>query len=175
MFEDNGLFRFYYILLTVASIIIPGPIIPMIGAVLLIVLCIYKFKRAKESPEGFHSLMLEIVFIVILIIIEVAFFALRISAENSVKVNKYSTESSQEYTISDLADITIETYKLMNPSVFDGKTEVSKIRGDFKDFIQDYWEVDDITIKGNKIICTIDDQKVAFSVSKKNITYSQIK
>ena len=43
---------------------------------------VYKIKQAKESPEGFESLMLDIVIIVIIIVIDIGFFVFRISIEH---------------------------------------------------------------------------------------------
>ncbi len=61
MFEDKHMFKFVCALLGFASIIIPGPIIPIVSLVIAISLLVYKIKRAKKSPEGFEALILDII------------------------------------------------------------------------------------------------------------------
>ena len=69
MFEDRHMFKFVCAMLGFASIIIPGPIVPIISFIIAIAMFVYKIKQAKESPEGFESLMLDIIIIVIIIVI----------------------------------------------------------------------------------------------------------
>ena len=61
MFEDRNMLKFVYALLGFVSIIISGPIVPVVSLIIAIALLVYKIKRAKESPEGFEALMLDII------------------------------------------------------------------------------------------------------------------
>ena len=173
MFEDRHVFKFVCALLGFASIIMPGPIIPLVSLVIVIGMLIYKIRRAKESPEGFESLMLDIVIIVIVIVIDIGFFAMRIAIENDYDKYHYtSSSSSQEYSLSDLADMAIQTYKMGHLAQFDGKTNVNTIKNGFKNFLEEEMVMADISISGNKVVCKIGTQQIIFTVSKNDIKYT---
>ena len=101
MFEDKHMFKFVCALLGFASIIIPGPIIPIIGLIIAISMFVYKIKCAKESPEGFESLMLDVIVIIIVLVINIGLLVMRISIESEYKKYDYSSSSSQEMTASE--------------------------------------------------------------------------
>lgn len=172
MFEDRHMFKFVCALLGFASIIIPGPIIPIISFVIAIAMFVYKIKRAKESPEGFESLMLDIVIIVIVIIVDIGFFAMRISIENEYNKYNYSSSSSSEYSTSDLAQLIVTSYKIDHSSQFGSGTNINTIKSGFKRYLESEMDLTNVTISGNNVICYIGSDKVIFTVTTNDIKYT---
>ncbi len=172
MFEDKHIFKFVCAILGFASIIIPGPIIPIISFIIAIAMFVYKIKRAKESPEGFESLMIDIVIIIIVIVIDIGFFAMRISIENEYNKSNYSSSSSQKYSTSDLAQMIVYTFKSENSSLFGSGANINTIKTKFKSYLQNELDLTDATIKGNKVNCYIGTDQVTFTVTKNDIKYS---
>lgn len=176
MFEDKYIFKFVCAILAVASIMIPGLIVPVISFVVAIALLIYKFKQGKDSPEGFELLMLDIVCIIILIIVDIGFFAFRISvAHEYSKYNSstYSLGSSQEMSSEDVAEKAIYAYKTINYSQFSGSgNHLSAIKSGFLSFLKNDLEISDATINGNKITCTVGFDKIVFLVTRNDIKYN---
>ena len=172
MFEDKHMFKFVCALLGFASIIIPGPIIPIISFIIAIAMFVYKIKQAKESPEGFESLMLDIVVIIIVIVIDIGFFAMRISIENEYNKYNYSSSSSQEYSTSDLAQMVVSSFEIENSSLFGSGANINTIKSKFKSYLQKELKLTDVTINGNKVICYIGADQVTFTVTKNDIKYS---
>lgn len=173
MFEDKHMFKFVCALLGFASIIIPGPIVPIISLIISIGLLIYKIKRAKESPEGFEALMLDIVCIIIVLVIGIGLTVLRISIENDYNKYNYSSDSSQETTVSDFAETAILKYQIDNFSQFSEKgNHQSKIKKGFSTYLKNDLGINDVSIKGNKITCKYRKNTVIFTVTKNDIKYS---
>ena len=173
MFEDKHMFKFICALLGFASIITPGPIIPIISFIIAIAMFIYKIKQAKESPEGFESLMLDIVIIVIIIVIDIGFFAMRISIEHEYNKYDYSSSNSQEMTASDFAETAIAAYQLGNLSQFsDSGNHLNAIKSGFTSYLKDELEITDVNVKENKITCNIGSDTIIFTITKNDINYS---
>ena len=173
MFEDKHMFKFICALLGFASIIIPGPIIPIISFIIAIAMFVYKIKQAKESPEGFESLMLDIVIIVIIIVIDIGFFSMRISIEHEYNKYDYSSSNSQEMTASDFAETAIAAYQLGNLSQFsDSGNHLNAIKSGFTSYLKDELEITDVNVKGNKITCNIGSDTIIFTITKNDIKYS---
>ncbi len=173
MFEDKHMFKFICALLGFASIIIPGPIIPIISFIIAIAMFVYKIKQAKESPEGFASLMLDIVIIVIIIVIDIGFFAMRISIEHEYNKYDYSSSNSQEMTASDFAETAIAAYQLGNLSQFsDSGNHLNAIKSGFTSYLKDELEITDVNVKENKITCNIGSDTIIFTITKNDIKYS---
>lgn len=168
------MFRFVYLLLVFASIIIPGPIVPLISFAIAIGMLIYKIKAAKESQEGFQMLKLDIIFIIIILIMDIAFFGLRISIESSYNRSNYSqTSIKKEMTASEFAETVITLYRVENSSLFySEKNNTKTIRNGFKSYLQNNLEMDDVTIKGKNVICYFGDEKIVFNIEDNNISFS---
>lgn len=100
MYENKDMFMFFYILLGVASIIIKDPIIQMISLIMVIIIIAYKIKLAKKSPEGFKMIVRDLIIIIVIFTIDIAFLAMEMSV--NTETNKYdnSSNSNQEITIS---------------------------------------------------------------------------
>lgn len=173
MFEDKYMMKFVYALLGFASIIIPGPIVPVISLIIAIAMLVYKIKQAKESPEGFESLMIDIIIIVIVLVVDIGIFAMRISIENEYNKYDYSSSSSEEMTVSDFAENAILAYQLGNLSQFsDDGNHQSAIKSGFSTYLRDEIGLTDVTINGNKITCNMGTDKIIFTVTKNDIKYS---
>jgi len=170
-FEDRHMFKFVCALLGFASIIIPGPIVPIISLIIIIGMLIYKIKRAKESPEGFEELMLDIIIIVIILLIDIGTFVTRIPIED--KSNKYSSSSTQEMTISELAENIVSTYKVENFSQFlESGNHINAIKSGFTTYLKDELDISDVSINGNRITCNIETDQIIFTVIKNDIKYT---
>ena len=173
MLKDKSMRKFIWIFLGVASIFIPGPIIPIISFLICFSLLIYEIKRAKESPEGFESLMIDIIIIVIVLVVDIGIFAMRISIENEYNKYDYSSSSSEEMTVSDFAENAILAYQLGNLSQFsDDGNHQSAIKSGFSTYLRDEIGLTDVTINGNKITCNMGTDKIIFTVTKNDIKYS---
>ncbi len=173
MFEDKYMFKFVCALLGFASIIIPGPIVPIISFIIAIALFIYKIKKAKESPEGFEALMLDIVVIIIIIVIDIGFFAMRLSIEHEYDKYDYSSSDSQEMTASEFAETAIVAYQIGNLSQFsDDANNLNAIKTGFKSYLEDELGITDITVKNNKITCNVKSDTIIFTIKKNDIKYS---
>lgn len=173
MFEDKHMFKFICALLGFASIIIPGPIIPIVSLVIAIIMLIYKIKRAKESPEGFEVLMIDIILIIIVLVIDIGFFAMRISIEHEYNKYNYSSNNSQEMTASDFAETAIAAYQLGNLSQFsDNGNHLNAIKSGFTAYLKDELEISDVSVNGNRITCNIGTDQIIFTITKNDIKYS---
>lgn len=173
MFEDRSMLKFVYALLGFASIIIPGPIVPVVSLIIAIALLVYKIKQAKESPEGFEALMLDIIIIVIVLVVDIGIFAMRISIENEYNKYNYSSSSQQEMTASDFAESAILAYQIGNLSQFsDEGNHQSAIKSGFSKYLRDELGISDISINGNKITCKIGTDTIIFTITKNDIKYS---
>lgn len=173
MFEDKHMFKFVCAMLGFASIIIPGPIVPIISFVIAIAMFVYKIKRAKESPEGFESLMLDIIIIIIVIVVDIGFFAMRISIEHEYNKYDYSSSSSQEMSASDFAETAIYAYQLGNLSQFsDSGNHLVAIKSGFTTYLKDQLGLSDVTVNGNRITCKVKSDTIIFTVTKNDIKYS---
>jgi len=171
MFEDKHMFKFVCAMLGFASIIIPGPIVPIISFIIAIAMFVYKIKQAKESPEGFESIMLDIIIIVIIIVIDIGFFAMRISIENEYNKYNYSSSSS-EYSTSDLAQLIVTSYKIDHSSQFGSGSNINTIKSGFKRYLETEMDLTNVTISGNNVICYIGADKVIFTVTTNDIKYT---
>lgn len=173
MFENKYMFQLVCALLGFASIIIPGPIVPIISLIIAISLLVYKIKRAKESPEGFESLMMDVVIIIIVLVINIGFFVTRISIENEYNKYNYSSSSSQDITASEFAETAIFTYQIGNLSQFTDKgNHLDDIKSGFKSFLQNDLEIQNVKVNGNKITCNIGADTIIFTITKNDIKYS---
>lgn len=172
MFEDKHIFKFVCALLAFASIIIQGPLVPIISLIISITMIIYKIKKAKESPEGFEELMLDIICIVIVLVMNIIFLAIRISAEYEYNRHDYLSSDSKEMTASDLAETVIAAYKLDNFSQFsDSGNHQTEIKNGFSSFLKDELDISDVSVKGNRITCNIGAEQIIFIVTKNDIKY----
>ena len=171
MFENKHTFKFICTFLGILSVFIDGPLIPIISFAIAIALFVYKIKLAKESPEGFSSAMLDILIIVIVIIVDIGFFALRISIENDY--NYYTSGSSEKYSTEELVEFLIGDYKIKNLSQFSNtqSNNVNEIRKGFKTYLQEQSGFADVTVKGNKIACNFGMERIIFTITNNNITY----
>ena len=166
MFEDRTLTKFVYVFLGFISIIIPGPIVPLVSLIITIAMLVYKIKSIKEGTIGFEEIMLDIIAIIIVIVINIAFFAVRISVENEYN-------SSEEITIEELVETTIDAYKLGNLSQFtDDGNHQSKIKTGFTDYLKNDIGISDVTVSGNKITCDMGTDTIVFTITKNNIKYA---
>ncbi len=173
VFEDKHMFKFIYALLGFASIIIPGPIVPIISLIIAIGILIYKIKLAKESPEGFEAIMLDIVLIIIVLVIDIVFFVMRISIEHEYNKYDYSSSNSQEITASDFAETAIVAYQLENFSQFsDNGNHLNAIKSGFTSYLKDELGITEVNVKGNKITCNIGSDTIIFTITKNDIKYS---
>lgn len=172
MFEDKHMFKFVCAMLGFASIIIPGPIVPIISFVIAIALFVYKIKQAKESPEGFESLMFDIIIIVIIIVIDIGFFAMRISIEHEYNKYDYSSSSSSEYSTSDLAQLIVTSYKIDHSSQFGSGANINTIKSGFKRYLETEMDLTNVTINGNRVTCYIGSDQVIFTVTTNDIKYT---
>lgn len=173
MFEDRHIMKFVYALLGFASIIIPGPIVPIVSLIIAIAMLVYKIKRAKESPEGFESLMLDIIIIVIVLVVDIGIFAMRISIENEYNKYNYSSSSKQERTASDFAESAILAYQIGNLSQFsDEGNHLNAIKSGFTTYLKEELGITNTTVKGNKITCSVGSDTIIFTVTKNDIKYS---
>lgn len=167
------MFRFFYSILAFASIIIPGPIVPMISLVIAIGMLIYKLKAAKESREGFEMLKFDIIMIIVILVMDIAFFGLRISIESSYNRNNNSQASiEEEMTASEFADAVISQYRAENFYLFYSEDNNTKtIKSGFKSYLQNDLKMDDVTIKGKNVICYYGDEKIIFTVDDNDISF----
>ena len=173
MFEDRHMFKFVCAMLGFASIIIPGPIVPIISFIIAIAMFVYKIKQAKESPEGFESLMLDIIIIVIIIVIDIGFFAMRISIEHEYNKYDYSSSSSQEMSASDFAENAIAVYGIGHLAQFsDEGNHLAEIKSGFTSYLKNELGLSDVTVNGNKITCKFNYDTIIFTVKKNDIKYS---
>lgn len=173
MLEDKHMFKFVCALLGFASIIIPGSIVPMISLIIVISMLVYKIKRAKESPEGFEALMLDIILIIIVLVMDIGLFAMRISVEHEYNKYNYSSSSSQEVTASDFAETAIAAYQLKNLSQFsDSGNNLVAIKKGFTGYLKKEIGISNVSINGNRITCNIGTDQIIFTVTKNDIKYS---
>lgn len=173
MFEDKHIFKFLCALLGFASIIIPGPLIPIISLVIAISMLVYKIKRAKESPEGFESLMIDIVLIIIVLVIDIGSCVVRISTEYEYSKYNSSSSNSQEMTASDFAETAIVAYQLGNLSQFsDDGNHLNEIKIGFTDYLKNELGITDVNGNGNKITCNINSDTIIFTITKNDIKYN---
>ena len=173
MFEDKHMFKFVCALLGFASIIIPGPIIPIVSLVIAISWLVYKIKRAKESPEGFEELMIDIALIIVVLVIDIGFFAMRLSIDHEYNKYNYSSSSNQEMSTSELAENIILAYRLDNYSQFsDSGNHLNAIKSGFTTYLKEELEINDVNVNGNKITCNIGTDTIIFTVTKNDIKYS---
>lgn len=173
MFEDRHMMKFVYALLGFASIIIPGSIVPIVSLIIAIAMLVYKIKKAKESPEGFESLMLDIIIIVIVLVVDIGIFAMRISIENEYNKYNYSSSSKQEMTASDFAETAILAYQMGNLSQFsDEGNHLNAIKSGFTTYLKEELGITNTTVKGNKITCSVGNDTIVFTVTKNDIKYS---
>lgn len=170
-FEDKHMFKFICALLGFASIIIPGPIVPIVSLIIAIAMLVYKIKAAKESPEGFEALMLDIVLIIIVLVVDIGFFAMRISIQNEYNDKYNYSSNSSEYSTSDLAQMIITSYKIEHSSQFTNGTNISTIISGFKTYLEKEMEITNVTMNGNRITCYIGTDQVIFTVTTSDIKY----
>ncbi len=172
---DKYMLRFIYSLLAFAAIIIPGPIVPLISLAIGIGILIYKLKAAKESREGFDILKIDVIWLIIVLVIDIAFFGLRISIESTYNRDNSSYKSSveQEMTASEFAETVISLYRVKNSSLFYSEKNNSKtIRSGFKSYLQNDLEMNDVTIKGKNVICYYENEKIVFTVDDNEISFN---
>lgn len=172
---ERHMYKLICAILAFFSIIIDGPIIPIISFVVAVVMLVIKIKQAKESQEGFEMLMMDIACIVILIIIDIAIFAIAISVDLQYSQNKYSLSSKEPENTAEAAQMIIDDYKLSHSSQFDSKKNNIKI---IKEGLAEYLRKmpgiyeDDVKIKGNQIIFTVGFEQIIFTVTQNDISFS---
>ena len=162
MFEDKGIVKFAYGILVLASIIIDGPIVPIICLVLAVGLIIFKYKESKSSPEKGMDFMLDVIILSIVIIVNIVLLFLRIGIMTSTNkyYKTYSESSYESYTADDFAKLAISEYysKAMTSGY---ETNSNKMKKEFKDFLEESG-VPNVSIKGNKVNCTFDSSQISF-------------
>ena len=180
MFEDKSIFKFVCASLALISIIIPGPFVPIVSLLLAISLFIYKIKKAKESAEGFESLMLDIVMIVIVIMVDIGFLGFRIWAQHQYSLKKnedYSyfsswKEDEKTLTTSEIAELAIFTYKSNYPNQFSANgNHYGAIKKGFEKYLKEELEISDVKVNKNIITCSIGLDTVKFTIQASDITY----
>lgn len=180
MSEDKHLFKFICAFLGLMSIFIEGPLIPMISFVIAIGMLIYKIKCAKESPEAYQALMLDIILVIIVLVIDIVFFIMQISILGSVEsqMSLFSNDSAvvdtndSSMTLPEILDTAISLYKLGNLSQFSGdKNNSGAIKAGFSDYLENELGFTNVNVKGNKITCTFGTDEITFTVTKNDIKY----
>ena len=167
------MYRFIYSILALASIFMPGPIVPMISLVIAIGILVYKIKLAKESKEGFDMLKVDIIMIIIVLVIDIGFVALRISIENSYNRSNYSQTSKEQMTSSEFAEAVIWQYQVKNTSLFlNGENNTKAIRSGLEQYLKNDLGLDDVTIKGKNVICYFENEKIIFTVDDNEISFN---
>lgn len=168
MFEDKHISKFFYVFLGLASVFIPGPLIPIISFIIAVCMLVYKVKRAKESPEGFESLMIDIALIVIVIVVDIGLFVLEVAVVKDYNKYNYSSSSSKEMTAEETMQEVIDTY--LDVALEDSnRTQKSMVDG-FALYLE-LCGIKDINVKGNKITCNVGTGTIVFTVTKNNIKY----
>lgn len=88
-------------------------------------------KKAKESPEGFETFMLDITLIIVIVIIDIGIFVMRVVVVQEYKKYNYSTSTSQEMTMEDRTEAMILTYQAENFEQLTGtKNQLNAIKKD---------------------------------------------
>lgn len=173
MFEDKYMFKVICAILGFASIFIPGSIVPLVSFVISIVMLVYKIKRAKESPEGFDLLMADIVIVIIVLIVDIGFFAMRIAIDKEYGNHNYSSSSSQEMSATEFAENSIAVYEIGHLAQFSDKgNHLAEIKSGFTEYLENDLGISDVSLKGNKITCTFNTDTIVFTVTKNNIKYT---
>ncbi len=173
MFEDRNMMRFVYALLGFASIIVPGPIVPLVSLIIVIAMLVHRIKRVKESEYRAEIIMLDIIIIGIVLVIDIGILAMRISVEKEYNKYDYSSSSSEEISTSDMAEAAIMAYRLGNLSQFSDKgNHQSTIKSGFTTYLKEELELTDVTVKGNEIVCNVGSDTIIFTVTKNDIKYS---
>ena len=170
---DRYMYRFIYSMLAFASIIIPGPIVPMVSLAITIGLLVYKIKAARESKEGFDMLKIDIIILIVVLVVDVGFAVLRISIENSYNGYNYSQTGKQQMTSSEFAEAAISQYTTKNFFLFfNGENNTKTIRSGFKEYLQNDLGLDNVTIKGKNVICYYNSEKIVFTVDGNDIDFN---
>ena len=171
---DKSMSKFIYAFIGLCSIIIPGPIVPIVCLVVAIGMLVMKIKAAKQGSEGFEMLMFDIIGIAIVLVISVVLSIYRISLEfDYMKHNYSSSSSSEDMTVSELAEAAILVYKIDNMSQFESSSNnINAIKNGFKTYLQKELEIQDVKVNKNKITCTLGTEKIIFTVTKNDITFS---
>ena len=155
MFEDKQMLKFVIALLGFASIIIKGPIVPIVVLIIAISMLVYKIKRAKESPEGFEMLMFDIIIIIIIIVVNIGIFVMRISIDHTYN----RSSNSEEISASDFADAAIVAYQL---DVSTGNGKYAKTINGFANYLRTELEISDVNVKGNNVTCNVGVDQIIF-------------
>ena len=77
MFEDKNITKFAYGILVLASIIIDGPLVPILSMALAIGVLAYKLKVAKNNPADNMDFMLDVLILGIVIVVNIVLAFLR--------------------------------------------------------------------------------------------------
>ena len=177
MFEDKNMMKYISALIGFCSIIIPGPIVPLVCLVIGIAMLVVKIKQAKESPEGFESLMLDIVCIVIVIVIDIVFTVYRVwlvAEYTNPSYDSPSSSSSQEMTASDFADRAVAGYKLRNILAFENnknKDNRAQIKSTFINYLKNELEMEDVKTNGDNVIVKYNSNQIVFTILLNDIRY----
>lgn len=173
MIKNRYMMKFVYILLGVASMIIPGPIVPIVSLIIVAAILVYKIKRAKEGPDGFEALKVDIIIIAIVLVVDIGIFGMRIFIENEYDKYNYFSKNQQEITASDFAESAILAYRIGNYSQFsDEGNHLNAIKSGFTTYLKEKLEITNITVKDNKITCIVGSDTIVFTVTKNDIKYS---
>ena len=90
-----------------------------------------------------------------------------------MKHNYSSSSSSEDMTVSELAEAAILVYKIDNMSQFESSSNnINAIKNGFKTYLQKELEIQDVKVNKNKITCTLGTEKIIFTVTKNDITFS---
>lgn len=166
------MYKFIYILIAFCTIIIPGPIIPIICLLIAIGILMSRISAAKKSKEASKKLKLDIILILIVVIVCVIFSVIRISAEIEHKKNSPIT-ITRTMTASEFAEKAIDTYRMNNSSQFIEKgSHFSEIKKGFMTFLKDDLQIKDIQEDRNKLTCTVKKEEITFEITKNNIEFS---
>ena len=172
MLEDKNITKFAYGILVLASIIIDGPLVPILSMALAIGVLVYKLKAAKNNPADSMDFMLDILILGVVIVVNIVLAFLRFGVIYSVSKHSSRTASSsyETFTVEDFATSAISSFKtkLMTGEIDNGYTS---IKNGFKAHLEEAG-VENVVLKNNKVTCTVGTDTIVFTIKQDgNITY----
>ena len=175
MLEDKGMLKFIWTFLGVISIMVDGPIIPLVCSIIAIAVLVYKIKCAKEDPAVMQDMMFEIFVLVIVLIITIPCFIMRIAIVSEFDSSDYKSSSVEEekvYTSEEIAEMIIDKYKRTHDSYFNTTSnKLNEIKSGFELILRDYFGDENVTVNNNKMTCSYLLDEIVFTVTRNDITY----
>jgi len=141
------------------------------------VLLFQKIKRARESPEGFEELKVDIIIIAIMLLLNIGVSAFKLSIANDYKRyfpnSQVSQTKQQEENAAEFAEKAILLYEVQNESLFTGEYNRNKtILNGFTTFLKETAGIPNVYKNKNQIICTNENIRIIFTVANNEITYA---